>query len=94
MKCPTIGCDNSLPTHSRRKYCKNCRSSMRYYEHLRPAERLKSTARYERGMFRVAHLSERKEDQLEAVSQKRRDKRAGKSKSAPRRTRIYQESRV
>lgn len=53
---------------------------MAYYSKKRPAELLKATARYERGAFRIEHRQERKIDQLEAVSQKRRDNGAARGK--------------
>jgi hypothetical protein len=52
---------------------------MAYYAKLRPAEVLAATARYERGLFRVERMGERKLDQQEALSQLRK---ARKSKPA------------
>jgi translation initiation factor 1 (eIF-1/SUI1) len=48
---------------------------MAYYARKRPIEILQATARYEKGLFRVEHLSERKVDQQEALSELRKSKR-------------------
>jgi hypothetical protein len=74
-KCPTENCPEILATHSRRRYCKNCRASMARYEKLRPDEILDRNHRYTRSLFRITHRRERRIDQQEALSQLRRSKR-------------------
>lgn len=74
-KCPTINCGETLPVHSRRKYCSKCRHSMARYDSRTTAEVLKSSRRFERGLFRITHMAERKLDQQEALTQLRKSKR-------------------
>ena len=90
MKCPTVNCTESLPTHSRRKYCSKCRAAMAYYAKRKPADVLRSSQRMERGLDRISHREDRGIDQMEAVSVARREKkRASKSvRSSQERARI------
>ena len=77
--CPTPGCGEKLATHSRRKFCAKCRARMGWWAlHKSRGDIVAYSKRLTRGLFRVAHIGERKEDQLEAVSQLRRSKRGSK----------------
>ena len=79
MKCPTANCPNILPTHARRKYCAACRNSMARHAKKRPAEILEASRKYQKSLFRLEHVSERKQDINEALTQKRKARREKKT---------------
>jgi uncharacterized protein YdcH (DUF465 family) len=78
MKCPTKNCPEILLVHSRRMYCYKCRAAMRYHSDKRPAEILEYSNNLNKRIYRIEHLSERRLDQQEALSQMRRNKRTKK----------------
>ena len=74
MKCPTLNCPSVITGNARRKYCVNCRASMRRHAAKTPRELLDTSKRYYMGAYRIEHIAERKEDFSE-VQKYRRERR-------------------
>lgn len=81
MKCPTEGCMENLPVHARKKYCKNCRSTMarwapgakkRNGEIVKPSDIMEAIASRTRSIFRLTHFKERKDDIMDLRRRPRR----------------------
>lgn len=75
MKCPTVNCPNVIAGNARRKYCANCRASMRYYASKRPKQILETQLRLGKSMFRVEHMMERKAD-IHDLTEARKERKA------------------
>lgn len=62
MKCNNPQCPEILPTHARRKFCRNCRHGMAYHSAKRPAQILNYARALAIRSYRVEHLAERRDD--------------------------------